>query len=91
MIGNLKANRIQKSDEYVKYIPIGADLESMLNELGFKDKKQSNERIIDPTGEFSSNTMMERITMAFTHYKNYLDPTILTNLDKAALEVKIFG
>jgi len=135
MIGNLKANRIQKSDEYVKYIPIGADLESMLNELGFKDKKHSNEKIIDPREEFSSNTMMERITMAFTHYKkgagikgpftlknlrktyiswtnqvlgkdtgmitsnssekvlndHYLDPTILTNLDKAALEVKIFG
>lgn len=135
MIGNLKANRIQKSDEYVKYIPIGADLESMLNELGLKDKKQSNERIIDPTEEFSTNTMMERITMAFTHYKkgagikgaftlknlrktyiswtnqvlgkdtgmitsnssdkvlndHYLDPTILSNLEKAALEVKIFG
>ena len=136
MIGNLKATRIQKTDkEYVKYIPIGADLEKVLMDMGMEEKKHSNERIIDPTEEYSTNTMMEKITKAFTHYKkgagvngeitlkhlrktyitwtnqvlgndtgkitshagtkilndHYLDPTILSAVEKAALEVRIFG
>jgi integrase len=136
MIGNLKASRIQKTDkEYVKYIPIGADLEKVLMDMGMEQKKHSNERIIDPTEEYSTNTMMEKITKAFTHYKkgagvngeitlkhlrktyitwtnqvlgndtgkitshagtkilndHYLDPTILSAVEKAALEVRIFG
>jgi len=70
MIGNLKANRIQKTDkEYVKYIPISADLEQVLMDMGMEQKKHSNERIIDPTEKYSNNTMMEKITKAFTHYK----------------------
>ena len=136
MIGNLKANRIQKTDnEYVKYIPIGADLEKALMDMGMEEKKHSTERIIDPTEEYTTNTMMEKITKAFTHYQNgagikseitlkhlrktyiswtnqvlgkdtgkitsnasqkvlndhYLDPTILSAVEKAALEVRIFG
>ncbi len=136
MIGNLKASRIQKTDkEYVKYIPIGADLEKVLMDMGMEEKKHSNERIIDPTEEYSTNTMMEKITKAFTHYKkgagidgeitlkhlrktyiswtnqvlgkdtgkitshagikilndHYLDPTILSAVEKAALDVRIFG
>lgn len=136
MIGNLKANRIQKTDkEYIKYIPIGADLEKVLMDMGMEQKKQSNERIIDPTEEYSTNTMMEKITKAFTHYKkgagvngeitlkhlrktyitwtnqvlgsdtgkitshagtkilndHYIDPTILSAVEKAVLDVRIFG
>ena len=136
MIGNLKANRIQKTDkEYVKYIPIGADLEKVLSDMGMEQKKHSNERIIDPTEKYSNNSMMEMITKAFTHYKkgagvngeitlkhlrktyitwtnqvlgtdtgkitsnasqkvlndHYLDPTILSAVEKAALDVRIFG
>jgi integrase len=136
MIGNLKANRIQKTDkEFVKYIPIGADLEKVLMDMGMEQKKHSNERIIDPTEKYSNNSMMEMITKAFTHYKkgagidgeitlkhlrktyiswtnqvlgtdtgkitshagtkilndHYLDPTILSAVEKAALEVRIFG
>ncbi len=136
MIGNLKATRIQKSDkEYVKYIPIGADLEKVLMDMGMDVKKHSYDRIIDPTEEYSTNTMMEMITKAFTHYKkgagidgeitlkhlrktyiswtnqvlgkdtgmitshagtkilndHYLDPTILSAVEKAALDVRIFG
>lgn len=136
MIGNLKANRIQKTDkEYIKYIPIGADLEKALMDMGMEQKKHTNERIIDPTEEYSTNTMMEMITKAFTHFKNgagikseitlkhlrktyiswtnqvlgsdtgkitshagtkilsdhYIDPTILSAVEKAALEVRIFG
>ena len=136
MIGNLKANRIQKTaKEFVKYIPIGADLEKVLTDMGMEQKKHSNERIIDPTEKYSNNSMMEMITKAFTHYKkgagidgditlkhlrktyiswtnqvlgtdtgkitshagtkilndHYLDPTILSAVEKAALEVRIFG
>jgi integrase len=136
MIGNLKANRIQKTDkEYIKYIPIGADLEKVLIDMGLEEKKHSTERIIDPTEKFSDSTMMEIITKAFTHYKkgagiksditlkhlrktyitwtnkvlgtdtgkitshagtkilndHYLDPTILSAVEKAALEVRVFG
>lgn len=136
MIENLKAKRIQKKEkEYVKYIPIGADLEKVLIDMGMEEKKHSTERIIDPTEKFSDNTMMEIITKAFTHYKkgagikseitlkhlrktyiswtnqvlgkdtgkitshagikilndHYLDPTILSAVEKAALEVRVFG
>ena len=136
MIGNLKANRIQKTDkEFVKYIPIGADLEKVLMDMGMEQKKHSNERIIDPTEKYSNNTMMEKITKAFTHYKkgagvngeitlkhlrktyitwtnqvlgsdtgkitshagtkilndHYIDPTILSAVEKAVLDVRIFG
>ena len=136
MIGNLKANRIQKTDkEFVKYIPIGADLEKVLMDMGMEHKKHSKERIIDPTEKYSNNTMMGMITKAFSHFKkgagikseitlkhlrktyitwtnqvlgtdtgkitshagtkilndHYLDPTILSAVEKAALEVRIFG
>ena len=136
MIGNLKANRIQKTDkEFVKYIPIGADLEKVLMDMGMEQKKHSNERIIDPTEKYSNNTMMEKITKAFTHNKkgagvngeitlkhlrktyitwtnqvlgsdtgkitshagtkilndHYIDPTILSAVEKAVLDVRIFG
>lgn len=136
MIGNLKANRIQKTEkEYIKYIPIGADLEKALMDMGMEQKKNTNERIIDPTEKYSNNTMMEMITKAFTHFKkgagvngeitlkhlrktyiswtnqvlgndtgkitshagikilndHYLDPTILSAVEKAALDVRIFG
>jgi hypothetical protein len=104
-------------------------------DMGMEEKKHSNERIIDPTEEYSTNTMMEKITKAFTHYKkgagiggeitlkhlrktyiswtnqvlgkdtgkitshagikilndHYLDPTILSAVEKAALDVRIFG
>ena len=136
MIGNLKANRIQKTDkEFVKYIPIGADLEKVLMDMGMEHKKHSKERIIDPTEKYSNNTMMGMITKAFSHFKkgagikseitlkhlrktyitwtnqvlgkdtgkitshagtkilndHYLDPTILSAVEKAALDVRIFG
>ena len=136
MIGNLKANRIQKTDkEYIKYIPIGADLEIALMDMGMEQKKHTTERIIDPTEKYTKNTMMEMITKAFSHFKkgagikseitlkhlrktyitwtnqvlgkdtgkitshagskilndHYLDPTILSAVEKAALDVRIFG
>ena len=50
MIGNLKANRIQKTDkEFVKYIPIGADLEKVLMDMGMDIKNTlKNELLTQP-------------------------------------------
>ena len=100
-----------------------------------EQKKYTEEKIIDPTEQFSLSSLMEIITHAFTHYRigadvkksftlkdlrktyltwthqalgentgkitshagtkmlkdHYIDPQVLTTLEKAALEVRIFG
>ena len=126
---------MQIYDLSYRIITTPADLEKVLMDMGMEQKKQTNERIIDPTEKYSNNTMMEMITKAFSHFKkgagikseitlkhlrktyiiwtnqvlgkdtgkitshagtkilndHYLDPTILSAVEKAALDVRIFG
>ena len=118
-----------------KYFPINADLEQLLDELGFDKYKGQNKYILYPERTVSTNTIMSRISASFTHYRkaagiekdvsldelrktyltwmnvvmnsdtkvlsshgsdnvlqvHYYDPKILSTIEKAALEFKVFG
>ncbi len=136
ILNNLKVDRILKRPAPKKYIPINADLEELLIELGMNDKSKMNEYVLLPErGEMTAMTIMLRLTKSFTYYKRaagitknitlknlrktyvtwvenymgkdtgkltshatgevidkfYLDPTILSVVERGALEIKIFG
>ena len=136
LLENLKVNRIKKGKKAkMKHIPINADLEQLLVELGMDEKKNSNDFILFPErGNTSKKIIMDRLSKSFTHYKNgagiskdisqknlrktyitwvnqvmgnqtglitsqsnqvidkyYLDPKVLTAIEKGALEIKVFG
>lgn len=118
-----------------KYFPITSDLRELLNELGYDDKKSTDDYIIYPNRNVISKTIMDRLSKSFTHYRkeagltksisladlrktylswvkavmqnqtgilsshssedildrHYIDPKVLSVVEKAALEVKIFG
>ena len=135
LLENLKVNRIKKGKKAkMKHIPINADLEQLLVELGMETKKNSSEYILFPERDCTTKTIMDRLSKSFTHYKQgagitkdisqknlrktyitwvnqvmgsqtglitsqsnqvidkyYLDPKVLSAVEKAALEIKIFG
>jgi hypothetical protein len=135
LLENLKVNRIKKGKKAkMKHIPINADLEQLLIELGMDTKKNSSEYILFPERDCTTKTIMLRLSKSFTHYKQgagitkdisqknlrktyitwvnqvmgnqtglitsqsnqvidkyYLDPKVLSAVEKAALEIKIFG
>jgi integrase len=136
MFNNLKVNRIMKGNTpKLKYVPINADLEDLLIELGMNEKKDSKDYILCPDRNFSSYFIMNSLSKGFTHYKNgagikrnislktlrktyitwhnqvmgketglitshsngdilekfYIDAKVLSAIEKAALEVRIFG
>lgn len=118
-----------------KYFPINADLQQLLDEMGFEANKGMSQYILDPERKVSTKTIMARISAAFTHYRkaagiekdisldelrktyltwmnvvmnsetkvlsshtsdavletHYYDPKILSTIEKAALEFKVFG
>ena len=134
-IVNLKVSRIMKKELVYKFIPINADLLEFLYELGFEEKRTTGEYILYPQRYEKSETMMDIISKAFTHYrigagvevdlslndlrktfiswvkeemgdetglitshstngvleKYYLDPKLLSSIEKAALNVRVFG
>lgn len=134
-IVNLKVSRIMKKELVYKFIPINADLLEFLYELGFEEKRNTGEYILYPQRYEKSETMMDIISKAFTHYrigagvevdlslkdlrktfiswvkvemgdetglitshstngvleKYYLDPKLLSSIEKAALNVRVFG
>lgn len=118
-----------------KYFPINADLQQLLDELGFEEFKGLNRYILYPERNLSTKTIMDRLSAAFTHYRkaagieqnvsldelrktyltwmnvvmnndtkvlsshtsdavlqtHYYDPKILSTIEKAVLEFKVFG
>ncbi len=136
MIKNKKVERNNNvNGEFYKYIPINADLFDLLLELGYEEKKSSNDFILSPDRYESTLTMMNTLSKSFTFYKNkagirknvslknlrktylswvnqvmgsetrilsshstdkvlqehYLDPTILSAIQKGTLNIKVFG
>ena len=135
LLENLKVNRIKKGKKAkMKHIPINADLEQLLVELGINEKKNSSDYILFPKRDCTTKTIMDRLSRSFTHYKNgagitkdisqknlrktyitwvnqvmgnqtgiitsqsnqvidkyYLDPKVLTAIERGALEIKVFG
>lgn len=136
MINNKKVERNNNiSGEFYKYIPINSDLFDLLMELGYEEKKTSNDFILCPDRYESTLTIMNTLSKSFTFYKNkagiqknislknlrktylswvnqvmgsetrilsshstdkvlqehYLDPTILSAIQKGTLNIKVFG
>ena len=70
MINNLKVDRIKKTYGKKKYIPINADLEALLIEMGMNMKSNGDEYILFPDrGNMNHETIMSRLTKSFTYYK----------------------
>lgn len=69
LIGNKKVNESKKTDDYKKYMPINEDLYDLLNELGYQEKKNSNDYILFPERNVIAQTIMDDLSKAFTHYK----------------------
>lgn len=68
-IKNLKVTRIMKKEIVYKYIPITDDLFDFLNELGYEEKRNTDEYILFPERYEKSKTMMDALSKAFTHYR----------------------
>jgi len=68
-IVNLKVTRIKKKEEIIKYIPINDDLFDFLNELGYEEKRNTDEYILSPERFEKSKTMMDKLSKSFTHYR----------------------
>ena len=74
-IRNIKVELLT-NDDYWKYIPINTDLMNLLNELGYDDKKQTDDFILFPEREVLTKTIMNDLSKGFTHYKK------MANIDK---------
>lgn len=67
-IANKKVNRTKQTEDYFKYMPINEDLFALLNELGYQEKKNSNDYILFPERTVKTQTIMNDLSKAFTHY-----------------------
>lgn len=67
-IANKKVNRTKQTEDYFKYMPINEDLFELLNELGYQEKKNSNDYILFPERTVKTQTIMNDLSKAFTHY-----------------------
>lgn len=71
MIKNKKVERNQNIEgAFNKYIPINSDLLDLLNEMGFEDKKTSNDFILCPDRKESHLTIMNTLSKSFSFYKD---------------------
>jgi integrase len=71
MIKNKKVERNQNIDgNFNKYIPINSDLLDLLNEMGFEDKKTSNDFILCSDRKESHLTIMNTLSKSFSFYKD---------------------
>ena len=68
-IKNLKVTRIMKRETVYKYIPITDDLFDFLKELGYDEKRNTDEYILFPQRYEKSKTMMDVLSKSFTHYR----------------------
>jgi integrase len=135
MFSNLKVERINNSKNIPKkYVPINADLEELLIEMGM-GRMNPKDYILFPERNCTDRIIIDRLSRSFTHYKKgagieknvtlknlrktyitwvnqamgketgvltshstnevlenyYLDPTILTAIEKGSNEIKVFG
>jgi integrase len=66
---NLKVERITKKEASAKYIPINDDLMDLLYEMGYEEMKGKDIKLIDPENKYSIYTLMDKVTAAFTHFR----------------------
>jgi integrase len=68
-IENLKVTRIMKRETVYKYIPINDDLFDFLKEMGYEEKRNTDDYILFPQRNEKSKTMMDVLSKSFTHYR----------------------
>jgi integrase len=70
MFDNLKVERIKKIGNVPKkYVPINADLEELLVEMGLNQQTNPDDYILCPDRKCTSKSLMDRVSKSFTHYK----------------------
>jgi integrase len=87
-IGNLKVERIKKVKNIFKYIPINDDLYDLLVEMGYQQKKDSDDYVLLPEREVTYLTIMDSLSKSFTYYRksaNIEKEISLKNLRKTYL------
>ena len=67
-IANKKVNRIRKTEEYNKYVPINEDLFELLLEMGFEAKKNTDDYILFSERNVKAKTIMDALSKSFSHY-----------------------
>jgi integrase len=66
---NLKVERLGNKNTPKKYSPINEDLLKILKEMGYDQMKGKNVKLIDPENTYIINTIMEKVSRSFTHYR----------------------
>lgn len=79
-IYNLKVNRSNKTKKskasvIKRVVGVNADLMELLLELGYEEKKHTDDFIIYPDRSCTVRTLMDRISKSFTHYKQIAEIT----------------
>ena len=52
-----------------KLSPINEDLMTLLVEMGYDQMKGKNVKLIDPENTYTINTIMEKVSRSFTHFR----------------------
>lgn len=66
---NLKVERLGIKNVNKKVSPINEELLTLLKEMGYDQMKGKSVKLIDPENKYSINTSMEKVSRAFTHYR----------------------
>jgi len=66
---NLKVERLGNKNTPKKYSPINEDLLKLLKEMGYDKMKGKNVKLIDPENTYTIDTIMEKVSRSFTHFR----------------------
>ncbi|MDA0779298.1 MAG: tyrosine-type recombinase/integrase [Bacteroidetes bacterium] len=66
---NLKVERLGNKNTPKKLSPINEDLMKLLKEMGYDKMKGKNVKLIDPENTYTINTIMEKVSRSFTHFR----------------------
>ena len=66
---NYKVERMLKREVANKFVPISSDLLELLIEMGYDKLKGKEMKLIDPEEKYTINTLMEKVSKAFTHFR----------------------
>src|SRR5690606_12738816 len=67
----IRQNEARNKESVVepKYFPINMDLKELLDELGYDEKKGTDDYILFPERDIMTETLMDKISKSFTHYR----------------------
>ena len=79
-----KVTRLKKKSgieniSYTKIVEVTPEFEKMLRELGYEEKKNTNEYILAPNEKMSRSTLKAFMSQAFTHFYSILNLPVKKN------------